>query len=358
MADVAQNVGLSISSVNRRVQTNAELKVLWDKIVEYSYKNAVEPINQKIKQILQNAVNANTYLQLVDVSKEVGRTGAVVKKRIRQDAELNKHWQVASLQLKKAKENNVLESLLSEQSYTMDAETRVSCIEKILKDAINNDVLLKHKDLVELSGIKKGTIEKDLKNNPNLHALWEQVNYKKNVVTNVAFEVKEIFLNALEQNEHLLIKDVASKLNLRSQGLITKIYNSEELKELWEKVKINNKKLGKTSTQTNKISQQETSIVDDRIKNLLQKSINDGKSVSINLVAEELNLSLDEVKKYISHAGIKALWKQNRAIVKQERNIQLLKLEHCLKSQMMLGEKVSLSDVLKIRESLKMFVLT
>lgn len=345
MSDIAQNVGLARSSVNRRVQTNAELKVLWDKIVEYSYQNTIEPINQKIKQILQNAVNTNTYLQLVDISKEVGRTGAVVKKRIKRDTELSKLWQQVSLQLKKTKDKKSQPISQNSDKNTIDAQTRVSIIEKVLKDAVSKGGLLKLDELVELSGIKKGTIVKDLKNNPNLQALWEQVNHKKNIVANVAFEVKEILLNALEQNEHLLIKDVASKLNLRSQGLITKIYNSDELKELWEKVKINNKKLGKTSTQTNKISQQETSIVDDRIKNLLLKSINDGKSVSINLIAEELNLSLDEVKKYLSHAEIKALWKQNRAIVEQEKRIQLLHLENYLKSKIISGEKVLLSDV-------------
>ena len=156
---IAKTIGLSRSSLSKRIRSNDELKSLWDKI--YTTNLAVSrDINTKIKIILENAIITGEVIGGKDIAQRVGINTAACFRRIREDKILKVLF---------AGINHTPTSQKTEESKLIDEK-----IKEFLENALLENKKVYLRDVAKAAGLSEQQSSDRIARTPALKAIWEK----------------------------------------------------------------------------------------------------------------------------------------------------------------------------------------
>lgn len=362
---MAETIGLSHSSLSKRIRSNDELKSLWDKI--YTTNLAVsQDINTKIKIILENAIITGEVIGGKDIAERVGINTAACFRRIREDkilkvlfaginhtptSQKTEESKLIDEKIKEFLENALLENkkvylrdvakvtgLSVQQSSDRIARTpalkaiwekfahfsipkknseskrKDVIVKTVIKDAIKENKPISLSYLAEQTGFTEADCRHRIDRNADIKELWNSAihlgntNSTRKVMTTEEKEklindIELIIKHAQEEGRKLAFKDIEKELNgaARKKQIMHAIYGTPSLRELWDSVE--------HFGGANEVRKKYTDDLSLKIKNILNSSVQAHTPLIFEDVSKELGISISQTKHLIyENTELKALW--------------------------------------------------
>jgi len=382
MREIAEKLDLTTNKLQKRIYQIADLKEKWDKVMQITAQKSND-INNKIKLILEEAVQKQIPISAQDIAKMVGINDVACRQRIRLDSELKelfsrrneKPRSVKSSDalvleekikqfLEKAVQNNELVSSndLSERFGLKTSQIRDRIkrnpilkelwnklehfkipkkkqkdkdndnkIIKVLEDAENQGKYLSVKDVASLTGLSINVCMHKFSNNAEIKKKWQKVNKASNSMQNNFAKIRNALISAIKTKEYMTIADIGKLIGMNPDSVSSRFSYSSELKELWMQVKENNKKCSKVSERIkaakqkneNIMTQEESKEVNELLKLTIETAIANNTPLNTATISKNLGIPEREVSRRANLPEIKPLWEKCKqiAVIKNEEKI-------------------------------------
>lgn len=272
---IAKTLDLSVKKLSSRIYKNDELRNLWNKIYSLTldkFKND----NDKIKKILEDIINSNEQVSANDIAQRAGLTLNACLMRIKRYSELNFLYMKIS---------HVPTSQKTDDSKKLD-----NAIKEFLENCIKNKIKVFAKDVAAKVGLSEENTKDRIYRTPVLQELWTQAGHistseklKKSEEKNLL--IKSAIQKAIDESISTSITELAESLGMHYSECQQRIAKSSELKSLWAQAK------HKSQSSKQILSDAERIELIKNIENLMQKTLNEQRKITIRAIAKELNVN-------------------------------------------------------------------
>ena len=362
---IAETIGISHSSLSKKIRNNDELKSLWDKVYATNLAKS-QDINTKIKIILENAIITGEVIGGKDIAQRVGINPAACFRRIREDkilkvlfaginhtptSQKTEESKLIDEKIKEFLENALSENKkvylrdvakvtgLSEQQSSdriartpalkaiwekfahfsvpkknSESKKKDIIVKTVIKDAIKENKPISLSYIAEQTGFTEGHCRHRIDRNPDIKELWQGAIHIGNTNSTrkvMSTEEKEKLINDIEliikqtqeEGKKLAFKDIEKRLNgtARKKQIMHAIYKTPKLRELWDNVE--------HFGGANEVRKKYTDNLSLKIKNILNSSIETNAPLIFEDISKELDITISQTKHLIyENTELKALW--------------------------------------------------
>ena len=343
LRDVAKITGLSTQQASDRIARTPALRALWEKFAHFSVPKKNSESKRKdviVKTVIKNAIKENKPISLTYLAEQTGFTESDCSHRINRNTDIKELWQSA---IHYGNTNSTRIVMSKEEKAKL-----IDDIELIIKQAQEEGRKLAFKDIEErLNGAaRKKQIMHAIYGTPKLKELWDSIEHfggtnevRKKYTDDLSLKIKNILNSSVENHTPLIFEDIAKELDITIPKVKHLIYESTELRALWDKIpQRNTHKEPQTSIQ-------KTNSVKDIIENLIASK----RKVNLKDVAKELGIKLTALRDKIKRTPeLKELWGlvEKRTISKDSEEIND-KIINVLKNAIQTKTYMNANDVAK-----------
>ena len=308
---IADKVGINHAACRRRIRLNPELKELFEKRNEkpraVKSKNALD-LEEKIKQILEQAVENNEKVSAQKISKQFGLRASKIRDRIKRAPVLKalwdklEHFKIPKKSQKVIEDNNKLRT--------------------ILENALKSKQYLTIADIISLTGFTEASCLHRFARNSELKELWGKVNKANNSMQKNLNKIRDALLYAIRTKEYTTIADIGKRIGMNPNSVSSRFSYSPELKGLWMQVRENNKKCSKVSERIKEakrntkdiMTPDESKEVNELLKLTLETAIANNKFLDTAAISKNIGISKPEVSRRANLPEIRPLWERCKQI--------------------------------------------
>ena len=341
--DIAKKAGIKAQICYGRLKRYPDLYALWKENNKLAL-NEYEKVNLKIKEEIEKAIAEKRTVSFPELSKITGFSSSLCSNRIYSSDELRTLWNEAL----KVSQDKILET-----------------IEKAILNAIKNNEKITYTILEKNYGITPDVLKPRLNENPRLKELWNKADHvghkpeiSKTQINVTKFQqsiindkkIAEALQKAIDENKPVYQKEIAEEAGITQGACKERIRRVPKLKELWEKAE--HKKLSDSSTDLN-----------NKIQTILQNTKEKNSDISIFELAKITGISEKKcMSRLRRNENLNSLWnelKENREILIKQ--LSKLKTEGKQNSQIQkeLGlSKETFNELMNKYENIKRMILS
>ena len=256
-----------------------------------------EQIDQRIKAILDNAIEHKIPIIHADIAEEMGMNEQVTHSRILTNSQLRALWNRA-IHRKPVKKKLI--TIVSDKN-SAEVNDIILKIKSFLKNALDNGTPVSATDIIGELGISRDSFGHRIKFNPELQDLWNRCSHKTRTDASVEKHdlLKSVLDDCVNSREIVDMEEIAKRCGFTTQVCASRIMRYEDLNDLWTKL--------------NSFKTQKKADVIQSLHDIISKKVEAGIVLNIHEIAEEANLSERACKHKIDEtAELSELWKSGK----------------------------------------------
>lgn len=330
---IAKQAGLDIKICKHKIDEDPDLFKLWQtglhKRTSLPTKKESEAINNKIKEILEDANRNGISMRNEDIAKKANIKAQVCYGRLKRFPELHQLW----------KENNNL-ALKEYEKVNL-------IIKKEIEKAILEEHALGFNELSKLTGLSMSLCANRIYTNKDLKTGWDKV--QKIAEEKILRTIEFAILNSIEKNEKITYKILEKNYGITPDVLQIRLKENPKLKIWWDKADHVGRKPQVPKAQIGITKFQQALINDEKIADLLLQAINEGIPISQKEIAKEVGITQGACKERIRRvSSLNDLWQKVKHKKISDTSIKINnKIKTILQNTLDKNEDISIEQLAK-----------
>lgn len=277
--DIAGELGITVPKIKHVIYKDSKLRAMWDRIPQRNTYVEPETSSEKTKIISEALDKIKLEKRKVnkkELAQELGMPWTALNDKIRRTPELREKW-----------------STIERRTILKSSEDINDRLLEVIENAIKNKSFIGAKEIAELAGVSYPTCAQRLQKSKGiLNTRWKELLSIKNVKNQELDNKIRMFLgNCITSRQSVNQKVLSEELNIPLTVLQYRFKLSDELTDLWNKVKtIDNETLKE--------------FCELKSKKLDYKEIMENLSISEEKF-DEFNLKYNKIQSIIEKSDIK-----------------------------------------------------